>query len=69
MLIPRYRYELRRGDRTIATGRLSADEPLQVGDTIAINGTEKTIRAIDPLLGDFGSRLIIELTLVGSSPS
>jgi len=69
MLIPRYRYELRRGDRTIATGHLSTDEPLRVGDTIAINGTDGIIRAIDPLLGEFGSRLIIELTLVGSSPS
>jgi hypothetical protein len=33
-----YRYEFRRGDEVVATGHLSRDEPLEVGDRLEIGG-------------------------------
>ena len=35
----------------------------------SVDGTDGVIRAIDPILGGSESRLVIELMLVGSSPS
>jgi hypothetical protein len=34
--MPDYRYELRRGDEVIATGHLTREQPLEVGERIAI---------------------------------
>jgi hypothetical protein len=36
----RYRYELRRGDTVVATGRFEHAEPLEVGDRVEIAGIE-----------------------------
>jgi hypothetical protein len=33
-----YRYELKRGEEVLATGHLSRDTPLAVGDRITVNG-------------------------------
>ncbi|MGZ4392226.1 MAG: hypothetical protein ACXVRK_08935, partial [Gaiellaceae bacterium] len=36
--MPDYRYELRRGDQVIATGHLTREQPLEVGDRISDRG-------------------------------
>lgn len=49
--MPDYRYELRRGDEVIATGHLTRQQPLAVGDWISIAGRTGAVRGIEPLLG------------------
>ena len=56
-----YRYELRSGSATIATGHLSGAEALEVGDRIEIAGSAGIIRAVDPILGEHELRLIVDL--------
>ena len=56
-----YRYELRRGDEVVATGHLSRDEPLEVGDRLPIGGREGIVRTIEPLLGERELRLVVQL--------
>jgi len=56
-----YLYELRRGDRIIATGHLNHDQPLEVGERIGIAGHTGTIREIIPGVGHHPARLIVEL--------
>jgi hypothetical protein len=56
-----YRYELRRGDEVVATGHLSREEPLEVGDRLEINGQVGIVRAIEPLLGERELRLVVQL--------
>ena len=56
-----YRYELRRGDEVVATGHLSREEPLEVGDRLEINGELGIVRTIEPLLGDRELRLAVQL--------
>jgi hypothetical protein len=56
-----YRYELREEDEVIATGHLSREQPLQVGDRIEIGGREGAVRTIEPLLHDRELRLVVEL--------
>jgi hypothetical protein len=50
--MPDYRYELRRSEEVIATGHLSREQPLEVGERIAIGSHSGIVRAIDPLLHD-----------------
>jgi hypothetical protein len=57
-----YRYELRLGDEMIATGHLSQEEPLKVGDRITIGGRTGIVRDVDPLLGKRELRLVLQLT-------
>lgn len=57
-----YRYELRRGDETVATGHLSVEEPLAVGDPLAIGNVEGIVRAVEPLLGEREFRLVVQLS-------
>lgn len=57
-----YRYELRLGDEMIATGHLTQQEPLKVGDRVAIGGRTGIVRDVDPLLGDHELRLVLQLT-------
>ena len=56
-----YRYELRRGDEIIATGHLTHQTPLEVGDRIAIGRAEGIVRAIEPTLGEIERRLDVQL--------
>jgi hypothetical protein len=56
-----YRYELRRRDEIVATGRLTNDEPLQVGQPIKIGGREGVIQTIEPLLRDRELRIVVQL--------
>jgi hypothetical protein len=56
-----YRYELKRGEEVLATGHLSRDSPLAVGDRIAVNGREGIVRVIEPQLGESEQRLVIQL--------
>jgi hypothetical protein len=55
-----YRYELRRGEEIIATGRLSREEPLEEGEGITIAGHPGVVRAIEPQLGDRTLHLVLE---------
>jgi hypothetical protein len=59
--VPEYRYELRRGDEVIATGHLSSEQPLKVGESITIGSQSGIVRAIEPLLGERKLRLIMQL--------
>lgn len=56
-----YRYELRRGDGVVATGHLSREHPLEVGDTLEIGGQLGIVRTIEPLLGEQELRLVVQL--------
>ena len=47
-----YRYELRRGDAIVATGHLTDETPLDVGDRITIGRAEGIVRQIEPILGE-----------------
>ncbi len=56
-----YRYELRRGEEVIATGRLTRDRPFEVGERIEIGGSVGTVRAVEPVLGERELRLVVQL--------
>jgi hypothetical protein len=60
--MPDYRYELRRGDEVIATGHFSREQPLEVGERIAIAGRTGIVRDVVPLLGERELRLVVQLT-------
>jgi hypothetical protein len=60
--MPDYRYELRLGDETIATGHLTREQLLEVGDRITIGGRTGIVRDVEPLLGDQELRLVMQLT-------
>lgn len=59
--MPGYRYELRRGDEVIATGHLSREQPLEVGERITLGRHSGIVRAIEPLLGERELRLVVQL--------
>jgi hypothetical protein len=65
--MPRYRYELRRGDTIVATGHFEPTDALQVGDRVEIGGHAGIVRAVEPLLGEQEQRLVIQLLLNGQS--
>ncbi len=56
-----YRYELRRGSEIISTGHLTRDEPLEVGDEVAIGGHTGTVRSIEPSIGERELRLVVRV--------
>lgn len=56
-----YRFELRRGDELIATGHLSREQPLEIGERITIGGQAGIVRTIEPLLGERELRLVVQL--------
>ena len=60
--MPNYRYELRRGDEVLATGHLSREQPLEVGDRINIGARAGIVRDVEPLLGERELRLVVQLT-------
>jgi hypothetical protein len=56
-----YRYELRRGEELVATGHLSLESPLEVGEQVVIGRSRGIVRAIEPLLGEPELRLVVQL--------
>jgi hypothetical protein len=56
-----YRYELRRGDEVVATGHLTSEQPLEVGDRVEIGGQPGIVRTVQPLLGEREVRLVVQL--------
>ena len=56
-----YRYELRRGEEIVATGHLTRETRLEVGQRIAIGISEGIVRAIEPTLGSSEHRLVVQL--------
>ena len=56
-----YRYELRRGDEIVATGHLTRETPLEVGNRISIGRSEGIVRAIEPTLGERELDLVVQL--------
>ena len=61
-----YRYELWQGDELIATGHLSRDEPLEVGDRVSIGGRWGLARTVEPSLGRRPVRLVVQLSGVNA---
>ncbi len=59
--MPEYRYELRRDDKVIATGHLTRERPLEIGERITIGGKVGIVRTIEPLLAERELRLVVEL--------
>jgi hypothetical protein len=59
--MPDYRYELRRGDDVIATGHLSRELPLEVGERIAIGARMGIMRSVEPLLAEHELRFVIQI--------
>jgi hypothetical protein len=60
-----YRYELRRGEEVVATGHLTVDRALEVGERVQVVGREGIVRTIEPMIGENEDRLV--LRLVGES--
>lgn len=60
--MPDYRYELCRGDEVIVTGHLSRDQPLEVGEPIAIGSRAGIVRDVEPLLGEREFRLVVQFS-------
>jgi hypothetical protein len=56
-----YRYELRRGEEVVATGRLNYEQPLEVGDRIEIGGQHGIVSTIEPVLRERELRLVVQL--------
>ena len=59
--MPEYRYELRRGDELIATGRLSSEQRFEVGQRITIGSRSGIVRSIEPTLGGRELHLVVQL--------
>jgi len=58
--MPDYRYELRRGGEVVATGHFSREQPLEVGERVAIGRRGGIMRSIE-LLGERELRLVVQL--------
>jgi hypothetical protein len=59
--MPNYRYEVYRGVKVIATGRMTREQPLEVGQPITIVGHPGRVLSIDPLLHERELRVVIQL--------
>jgi|GEM_PF-3299902 len=59
--MPVCRYELRKGDQVVATGHLSREYPLVVGETIEIGGARGVVRSIEPRLHEHELQLVVEV--------
>ena len=60
-----YRYELRRGEEVVATGHLTEERALEIGDRIVIGGLLGIVRASEPVLGGREFRLVVQLLREG----
>ena len=54
-----YRYEIRRGDEVIATGHLTLDQLLSVGETVKIGRLEGLVESVEPTLADRELQLVV----------
>jgi hypothetical protein len=59
--MPDYRYQLRRGDQLIATGHLSREQPLEIGERVTIGNQSGIVRSIGPRLHERELRLLVQL--------
>jgi hypothetical protein len=59
--MPAYRYELRKGDEVVATGHITSEHSLEVGETLAIGSHSGFVRAIEPRLHERELQLIVQL--------
>jgi hypothetical protein len=59
--MPDYLYELRRGDEVVATGHLSREQPLEVGDRVTIGSQSGIVRSVDPVLHERELRLLVQM--------
>jgi hypothetical protein len=56
-----YRFELRRADAILATGHLSPETALEVGDQIEIGRRHGIVRMIEPQLGERELRIVVQV--------
>jgi hypothetical protein len=56
-----YEYELRNGDEIVATGHVTFDEAVVVGQRVAIGNREGIVEEIAPPLGARTARVLIQL--------
>jgi hypothetical protein len=56
-----YRYELRAGRTITATGHVSYETPLAIGDEITIGNRTGTVHELGPRLPDGDHRLVVRL--------
>jgi hypothetical protein len=56
-----YRYELRRGEDVIATGHITRERALEVGERLTMSGQPGIVRSIEPVLNERELRLIVQL--------
>jgi hypothetical protein len=56
-----YRYELRRGDELVATGHVTWEKALEVGDRITIGSQQGIVRAVEPIFGERERRAVVQL--------
>jgi hypothetical protein len=63
-----YRYELRRGEEIVATGHLTRETRVEIGDRIAIGSSEGIVRSIEPTLGERELHLVVQLMPSGLGP-
>jgi hypothetical protein len=56
-----YRYQLRRDQDVIATGHISFEQPLQVGDRVMIGTSHGIVQSVTPTLQDQELQLIVQL--------
>jgi hypothetical protein len=56
-----YRYEIRDGDKVVATGHLTLDTALVVGQSVTIGSAEGIVESIEPTIGGRELQLIVRL--------
>jgi hypothetical protein len=56
-----YRYEVRRGEEIVATGHLTREQRLEIGERLAIGNHVGIVRTVEPLLGERELRLVVQL--------
>jgi hypothetical protein len=56
-----YRYELRRGDEVIATGHMTWEKALAVGERIMIGGRPGIVRSVEPVLRERELHVVVQL--------
>ena len=61
MAVFAYRYELRRGEEIVATGHLTREDALKVGDRLVIGERLGIVRSIEPIFREPESRLVVQL--------
>jgi len=56
-----YRYQLRRDQEVIATGHISFEQPLLIGDRVTIGTSHGIVQTVTPTLQDRELQLIVQL--------